>query len=136
VLLETQWDGCYQNTVCRYYSGPFAHLWHSIIDYTVYQIFLWRQYRLFFLRTCQESENFMKVVELQSCCTYRLKWISLCTSDIFWPVRVKFGLRGLHLVLLSIFVFCGNWHGKSVHFSVINKIILSCVLWNSMRFWK
>ena len=25
-------------------------------------------------------------------------------------------------------MFCGNWHGKSLHFLVINKIILTCAV--------
>jgi hypothetical protein len=71
----------------------------------------------FFIQVCAEMSKelyseagiFMKICAVQTHFTTGRKRITIPGFQIYYPIWVEFGTRALHIILLSICNFCGNW---------------------------
>lgn len=68
-------------------------------------------------------------VQWKPCFTQGCKWNYVSTSQIYYPIWVKFITRYPCIMLFSIGEFCENWCGERSTFIMgTNEILLACVL--------
>jgi hypothetical protein len=58
-----------------------------------------------------------KAMHWKRCLAQRLKWLSISTLQIYWPVWPQVGIRSLAIMLLRICLFCENrvWKGHNCY---------------------
>jgi len=76
-------------------------------------------------------------VKIKTVLTLWRQWISIRTFQIYYPIRVIFGIRHVHIMLLRIYELCENRLIKGPTFHMgLNEIMLTRVKWNDVVFWK